>query len=213
MTESIAAESLDSKSRLLDAAEEIFAEKGFKAASVREICTKAKVNIASINYYFGGTGAKERLYVEALKKAHVCNTFGEPFPEWPEGTDPRQKLREFIRVMVSRMFAPANPVSMQLMMREMAHPSGAAKEVIREFIQPIALRLRAILTELFPDREEPSRLMAGFSVMGQILFYRQNRRVAELIFGQENVDRLTLAGVTDHISRFTFAALGLGGTP
>lgn len=213
MTDTTPEPASDARSRLLDAAEEVFAEKGFKAASVREICSRADVNIASINYYFGGTGAKERLYIEAVRKSHVCSTAGEPFPEWPADTRPEQKLRDFIRVMVGRMFAPARPVSMQLMMREMAHPTGAAKEVIREFIQPIAFRLRAILKELLPDQPDAAMLMTAFSVMGQILFYRQNRRVAELIFGSEHMDRLTLDGVTDHITRFTLAALGAGGAP
>ena len=50
--------------------------------------------------------------------------------------------------------------------------------------------------------------MIGFSVMGQCLFYRQNRRVAELIFGKDDVDALDLAAVSDHVVRFTLAALG-----
>ncbi len=43
----------EAKARLLHTAGEIFAEKGFHAATVREICQQAQVNIASVNYYFG----------------------------------------------------------------------------------------------------------------------------------------------------------------
>ena len=45
--------------------------------------------------------------------------------------------------------------------------------------------------------------------VSQILFYRQNRRVAELIFGKEAVAALGVEAVTEHVTRFTFAALGL----
>lgn len=42
-----------SKRKLLDAAEELFAEKGFEAVSVRDITALAKSNVAAVNYYFG----------------------------------------------------------------------------------------------------------------------------------------------------------------
>ena len=192
--------------RLLDAAMHEFADRGFDAASVREICKRAGMNVASVNYYFGD---KERLYIEAVKRAHVCSAEG-PFPDFPPDAAPVDMLRGFIAVMVGRMHAPASPSAMKLMMREMADPGKAAHVVVQEFIQPVAFRLREILTALLPDRDPAQVLMVGFSVMGQILFYRQNRPVAELIFGKEPVDALGLEMVTDHVTRFTLAALGLG---
>src|SRR5438874_6342967 len=50
------------KEKILDVAEELFAEKGFEATSVRELAGKAHVNVAMISYYFG---SKEKLF-EAL---------------------------------------------------------------------------------------------------------------------------------------------------
>ena len=49
------------KARLLEAAGEEFAEKGFELARVRAICERAGANLAAINYHFGD---KEQLYVE-----------------------------------------------------------------------------------------------------------------------------------------------------
>lgn len=194
----------DQALRLLDAAMVEFADNGFDAASVREICKRAGMNIASVNYYFGD---KERLYIEAVKRAHICSSEG-PVPDFPPGTLPVEKLKGFIHNMVGRMHAPASPSSMKLMMREMAHPGKAAHVIVEEFIQPMAFRLRAILEELFPEHDPSRLLMIGFSIFGQILFYRQNRPVAELIFGKESVDALSLEMVTEHVTRFTLAALG-----
>ena len=39
--------------KILDVAEELIAKKGFDGTSVRDICTKANINVAMISYYFG----------------------------------------------------------------------------------------------------------------------------------------------------------------
>ena len=52
----------DKQVRIMEAAEELFAEKGFDGTSVRDISEKANVNLAMISYYFG---SKEKL-LEAL---------------------------------------------------------------------------------------------------------------------------------------------------
>ena len=62
------------KARLLDAAGQEFAEKGFEGATVRAICDRARVNLAAVNYHFGD---KEMLYEQAVLEAHRCGG-GEP---------------------------------------------------------------------------------------------------------------------------------------
>jgi AcrR family transcriptional regulator len=192
--------------QLLDAAEQVFAEKGFKAASVREICKRAGANISAVNYYFRD---KKRLYIEAVKYAHRGCTQGLPFPEWPPETAPVEKLRDFIRVMVTRMLEPQSGESLQLMMRELAQPTAACVEVVREYIQPIAVKLGGILAELMPGTLAQQRFLTAFSIVGQCLFYRHHRTVAALLVGEEQFQKYDATAVTDHIIGFTFKALGL----
>lgn len=63
-------EKLDTKSKILDFAEELFAELGFDATSTRLIAKKAGVNIAMLNYYFGG---KEGLYMAIIERHIMAN--------------------------------------------------------------------------------------------------------------------------------------------
>ncbi|MBV8229807.1 MAG: TetR family transcriptional regulator, partial [Planctomycetaceae bacterium] len=49
------------KARLLEAAGEEFAAKGYEKASIRKICDRVNANCAAVNYHFG---SKEQLYVE-----------------------------------------------------------------------------------------------------------------------------------------------------
>jgi AcrR family transcriptional regulator len=195
----------DARERLILSAQDAFAEHGYKAATVRDICRAAGANIAAVNYYFGD---KEQLYIEAVKHAHSCAAQMQNFPALPPGTPPAEKLQVFIREMVSRMHAPASPSAMKLMMREMADPGRAAHVVVTEFIQPVAFALREILRELLPNLDEQQTLMVGFSIMGQCLYYRQNRPVSELIFGKDAVTALAADAVAEHVVQFTLAALG-----
>jgi AcrR family transcriptional regulator len=50
--------------RLLEATGAIFAEHGYRSATVRQICEKARANIAAVNYHFGD---KEGLYRAVLR--------------------------------------------------------------------------------------------------------------------------------------------------
>lgn len=65
-------EKSDKRVQILAAAEELFAEKGFDGASVRDIAQRASVNLAMISYYFG---SKEKL-LEALIEDRAGYTFG-----------------------------------------------------------------------------------------------------------------------------------------
>lgn len=162
---------------------------------------------AAVNYHFG---SKSRLYIETVRHAHECSNVGEELPRWPVGTPPLEKLRGFIAVMVSRMHPPTRPTSLQLVMREFTLPTEATREVVKDSIQPMAFTLREIIRELMPNLGNQERLMIGFSIIGQVLYYRQNRAVSELLFGTEEVNAITVSDVTEHVTQMTFASLGFG---
>lgn len=186
--------------RLMEAAQEIFADRGFAAASVRDICKRAGVNVAAINYYFGD---KERLYIEAVKAAHACASDEPPMPDWSPDTPAWDRLRDFIRIMVTRMVKEANPHATQLMMREMVQPTAACMEVVRDFIRPAAEVLRGILQELIPNTTLEESYLHGFSIMGQILIYKQSRPVIRMLLGEETFDGLEVEQIAEHIFAFS----------
>jgi len=53
------------KERLFKAAATLFSQRGFDAVSTRDLCNKARVNVAAISYYFGG---KEGLYLQVFRE-------------------------------------------------------------------------------------------------------------------------------------------------
>src|SRR6187431_254467 len=57
--------SADTKTRILDAAEELFMDHGFEATSLRSLTASASVNLAAVNYHFG---SKEELFQAVLTR-------------------------------------------------------------------------------------------------------------------------------------------------
>jgi len=193
------------KERLLEAAEELFAVKGFDGASVEEITRRARANRAAVSFHFGG---KERLYIETVKFAHRNCISGAPTPDWPAGTPAAQRLRGFIRMFIARMIADLSPQSAQLMMREMVQPTAACVEVVREYIRPMADVLVGILDEMLPPEvPHARRYLLGFSIVAQCLFYRTHRPIAALLMGEDEFNRLDLDTLTAHVTAVSLAAV------
>jgi AcrR family transcriptional regulator len=192
------------KVRLLEAAGEEFASNGFDGAKVRAICSRAGTNLAAVNYHFRD---KDHLYVQAVLHAHRC---GSTMPEESSAGDvPEQALREHIAHFLSHVLALQGPTWHQtLMLREMINPNGASEALVREAIRPRFERLIAIIRRLCPELDERRVQAIAFSVVGQCLHYKLTRPISERLIGAQAFADLDLEYLTDHITRFTLAALG-----
>ena len=196
----------DTRQRILEAAGQTFAEKGFEDATVREICQRADANLAAINYHFGD---KARLYVEVVKQAH-CHQGEIPEFPWTVETSSEQKLTDFIFHMMSMMLATDRPSwHLELMMREMARPTDACSELVQSFIGPMFDTLLSIIREILPPRTSLETLrLHGFSIVGQCLLYRHHRPIGRLLIGEEDFQKLFVVEHTaSHIAAFSLGAL------
>jgi AcrR family transcriptional regulator len=197
----------DPRQRLLETAGRKFAEKGYDATNVREITEAAGMNVASVNYHFR---SKEELYVEAVR--HAANTCLQltPMPTWPAGVPAEKRLRDFIRAFLMRLLRDDVPEwHRHLIMREVIDPRpGACEQFVRDFVRPTFEVLQGILRELTPAGTPQEQLfLIGSSVVGQCLHYHHARHVLRLLVGQQEYQRYDLDRLTDHIWRFSLAAL------
>ncbi len=196
------------RQRLLEAAGEIFSERGFEAATVRRICQRANVNVAAVSYYFRD---KEHLYMATVKEAACSVPLELRDRPWPADAPPADKLRIFIRTMLAHLMNPDKPAwHTRIMMRELAQPTQACTEWVRDYIAPTAAVLNEILAEMLPvELPRWKRFMVAFSIVGQCLYYLQNRPVAKLLIGEEDYHWFDEARIADHIAQFSLAALGV----
>jgi AcrR family transcriptional regulator len=133
------------REQLVRHATAIFAAKGFAAASTREICDAAGVNVAAIHYYFGD---KEGLYRQTLLGpiAEVIEAFGRfddqalPFEQAM-----RMFLAPILGVAADDKDAALEAQVMKMHLREMLEPSAAFREVVEQTILPAHQALAGIL--------------------------------------------------------------------
>jgi AcrR family transcriptional regulator len=200
----------DPRDRILAAAGREFAERGFEAATVRDICLAAGVNVAAVNYYFG---EKRRLYIESVKHAHRERERQVPEPRWEPGTPPERKLRDFVGNLLERMLGFGQPDwQVRLMLRELLHPTEACRELVEDYIRPHFDGLVSILRELSADSLDAPRLRrVALSVVGQCFLYRAaGDVVGMLVPASERESHHAPARLADHVTSFTLAALGAG---
>ena len=199
----------DTKIRLVNSAGEAFAERGYDSVGVREICQDAEANVAAINYHFGD---KRGLYVACLRHAQSCRVDELTPPQWPADLSPADKLRAFVRAMLESKLASSRPRwHLELMLREMARPTDACREIVEDYIRPMADTLAGILQELVPGwSRNPQSWLIGFSIVSQVLFFYVHQPVVRILMGQEGFDSLNLEMLTDHITRYSLAAIGQG---
>ena len=192
------------RERLIHAAGEIFAERGFRGTTVREVCRRASANIAAVNYYFRD---KQGLYVEAVKAAHCAPP--ERRLQFPQPLSTDQKLYLFVRGFLSQLLSTDRPVwHAQLMMRELAEPTDACVALVEEYLRPMAEVLESILREVVPPAMSRDQFfLYGFSVVSQCLFYKVQKPIAELLVGRELYSTYTVPRLADHIARFSCQAM------
>jgi TetR/AcrR family transcriptional regulator, regulator of cefoperazone and chloramphenicol sensitivity len=197
------------RARLLETAGEVFAEKGYEAATVREICDQAGVNLAAINYYFGG---KESLYVQTLECVHAGHPSPDELPDWPSGTPPAKKLRHFIEQVLGHMLSLKDePWQSRLMIREIMNPTPAGRQVLRDHFRHAFRQLQDILEEILPpEMPRHKRHQVNFSIIGQCVLYRGMAKIVPLLIDEDELRlHYGIGELAEHITQASLAMLGL----
>ena len=197
----------DTPDRVLNAAGPIFAREGYEGATVREICAAAGVNLASVNYHFGG---KETLYLETVKLAHQQKLSRVPLPALPEEAGREQKLFNFIQTILNRLLGGGDSDwQTEVLIREMIRPTHACTPLVEDYIRPQFQLLLEIIDEFVPGKTPLEvRHKLGFSIVGQCLNYRVARGFVTLLAKPQPEDSLfDIEMLARHITQFSLAAL------
>ncbi len=146
----------DTRSRILDVAEELFGEQGLDRVSIRDITTKAKVNLAAINYHFG---SKEDLIASVFERRVVpVNEARLTALDVLEKAARRKvpKLEDILEAFIR----PALQSSLQtsrggtafskLFGRCLSEPSPEMELLLKKQFEPLTERMHAVLRRSLP---------------------------------------------------------------
>jgi AcrR family transcriptional regulator len=198
---------METRQRLLEAAGEVFAERGFRKTTIREICRRAQANLAAVNYHFGD---KEGLYAAVIKYAYACALEKYPLAQRESEEVPAaDRLHAFIRSLLLSVLDKGTPAWLgKLMAREMIEPTRALDDLVESIISPMGQKLGAIVRELLGG-QVPDNLVhrCQISIIGQCLHYRNARPVIQRLFPEHQYSPEDIAAMADHITRFSLAAL------
>ena len=166
----------DTKSKILDAAEELFMEHGFEATSLRLITTAAAVNLAAANYHFG---SKEELFQAVLtRRLDPMNLDRMQLLSAYEAASSGRPLT--CEKILAAMFIPALTLArnherggknfLRLLGRAYADPAPFIREFLSTQYREMIARFRAAFSRALPNipREELSWRL--HFVMGALSF-------------------------------------------
>jgi AcrR family transcriptional regulator len=145
-------ERADTKTRILDAAEKLFGEKGFDATSLRDITTEADVNLAAVNYHFQ---TKESL-IEAVILRGAAPVNGRRLAML-EAAGPKATIEQIVEAFVAPVleydFQPMAP----LMARVLSSPE-IMQRVFKHHIEMLSRRFVDAIGVALPELSQSERM-------------------------------------------------------
>ncbi len=214
------------KDRLLDAAESLFASKGFDEVSIRELAAAAEVNVAAVNYHFQG---KDNLFQQVIMRRFVVqrdNTLqalNEILSHPTNKPDVSQVIKTLVeQYLVGTLSVPGGGNFMLLVTREMQiQNSHGSKTFFKEMVVPVFRAYSKAMMDVRPclQQEQINWIMA--SIVGQIHhFIMRWHKKSAFTADSEEIQMMVrmfpalgfsiedyIKEVTSHITAFSTAAI------
>lgn len=193
--------------RILHAASKIFAEKGYRDATVAEICEAAEANIAAVNYHFGD---KEKLYDEVWRHAFAVTRETYPIDGGvPADANVEESLFGYASAVLHRIFSTGEAsLFPRLLNQEMAAPTLALEKIVKEALLPQSLHVEQAVRKHFGDAcDEHTIWLCKHSIIGQCAFYNFSRPLRERVMGCGEMTETAIEQIARHIARFSLGGL------
>ena len=199
----------ETRQNLLVAAGEIFARKGFREATIAEICRQATANTAAINYHFG---SKDALYVESWRYAFSQSLTTYPLDGGiPAEASAEERLRGRILAIMRRIIDPQSH-EFDIFHKEMASPTGLLVKAIQESVEPIFQGIALLVGELLgKELREHEVQLCTMSIRAQCFGPLLHARRCKTAPGlpPTGLDPLLddVEQLADHVTRFSMAGI------
>ncbi|MCX7092252.1 MAG: CerR family C-terminal domain-containing protein [Methylobacter sp.] len=175
-------ETHDARSRLVLAALRLFAEKGYEAATTREICEAAEANISAIRYYFGDKAGLYRVVFTEPMGETKCHTNIATYSDLPLAEALGRFFTEFLECLKK---GEEVRLVMKLHFREMIEPTGIWQQEIDTEIKPQHEALVTVLKHhLGLQRIDADVHRLAFAIVGMAVYFYVGQEVVAAISPQ-----------------------------
>lgn len=194
---------------LLDAAEELFARKGFDGTSIRDITAKAGRGPAAVNYFFGD---KRELYEELFRlRLREMNESRLNVIKTLMSGKTKPALEDLLYAYAVDFLKPfADPEQsqryIQLLFREMAESRLPKNMFIDELAAPTLTAMEEAIAVICPNIDEHDVMMCVLSLTGQLVHIMQVRVLFEGAQGH-SITSIHIDESIKHIVKFSAAGI------
>ena len=196
--------------RLLDAAEQLFAENGFDGTSVRDIASAAGCNIAAVNYYFG---SKDRLYTEVWRRqlVQMRDARLQAIEQVLSESNGKPSLEDLLKSFANAFIGPFVDESrsrwlMKLMAREMVDQHVNVNVFAEEVIKPTINAMSGALLKACPSLDESKIPMLIVLLAGQLIHVVH----VKAMFDQAEMPEMPAFDLTDAVENIVkFSSAGI----
>ncbi len=192
------------REKLLVAAWRIFADRGYRAATIRQISVAAGANVAAVNYHFGD---KLGLYTEVVRQSMQTAEIEAVQSALDLSAPPEEILRAVIRTRVRNICRKDRPDwHFQILAHELAQPTPALRQLIEKVGRPLANRLLELIGKMIglPANHEKTRLCA-VSIMGQVVVYTFADPLLKGAWPELKLTPDQVERIADHIADFSLS--------
>ncbi len=197
------------RKRLLEAAEEMFAQNGFDGTTIRDITTKARRGPASINYFYGD---KRELYEELFRlRLREMNESRLNAIETVMSDKTKLTLEKLLYAYSVDFLKPfADPQQsqrfMQLFFREMAEQRLPRNMFLDELAAPSIAAMEEAIAVVCPNINKHDTLMCVLSLTGQLVHIMQVKVLFEGAQGH-SITSINIDESINHIVKFSAAGI------
>jgi AcrR family transcriptional regulator len=201
----------ETRTRILDAAEELFMLHGFEGTSMRQLTTKAGVNLAAVNYHFGSKDALIeavfRRRLDPMNAARIAALDEREAPGRPLAPETiiRAFVGESLRMIEDTKTGGRNFI--RLLGRTYTEPAKPIRVLIGQLYAPAMERYKAAFERALPQMPVDELVWRMHFMFGTLAYTLAATDTVQLIAGCKPEDRYDAKLLEERLTAFLEAGL------
>jgi AcrR family transcriptional regulator len=177
----------DTRQRLLDIAEQLFAERGFYGVSIAAIASEVGLTKQGLLHYFN---SKEKLYGAIVQR--ISDDFQDHQREALQASeDPAERLEKFYAALAEP--TETNVQRTRLLMRELLDNNERAAKAENWYLRPFLDRLISMVKDVNKSEKlsDAEALAYGYQLLGAVNYFLISTSTLKAMYGAKFIEAIS----------------------